>query len=215
MTRIPGRIFAAALVTFLAVIAVEDVLRGDLSATRHWISHLSIGTWGWVNIADLAFGGVTLLLLARRVRGHASGRWSARWVGLTGLGLVVAAVFISDAPPGTRYDDAVTWTGQVHDAGGALTFIGLFASCLATRRLVSARWGIVAAVTVATGWIAASAMAAIDYADPAMQLPAGLAERVAMLAGIGWLIGLAVGIDTVQQGGTTHELRGLPQNHQG
>ncbi|GEL20769.1 DUF998 domain-containing protein [Pseudonocardia asaccharolytica] len=99
---------------------------------------------------------------------------------------------MTHAPPGTRYDDAFTWHGQFRDAGGGLTFLGLFAACLATRTVFARRWGVVCAVVVAVAWIAASAMAVVAFSDASTSLPWGLAERVALFAGLGWLIALAL-----------------------
>ncbi|HEY9412790.1 MAG TPA: DUF998 domain-containing protein [Jiangellaceae bacterium] len=207
MTTIPGRFLAVALAVFIAVIALEDLLRTDLSATEHWISHLSLGDHGWVNIADLVFGGLTVLLLAPLVRRHSTSRWPSRWVAVAGVGLVIAGLFVSDAPPGTRYIEAVTWHGQVHDLGGGLAFLGLVVGAVTTRHLVSRGWGWVAGVTVATAWIVASVLAGIGYADDSANLPSGLAERIAMLAGIAWLAALAVRLDrtTVDNDRTTFE----------
>jgi hypothetical protein len=179
------------LVAFLLVILVQDLTRSDISATEHWISHLSLGERGWVNIANLLVGGSAVVLLGTVIGQHADSSWPARWTYVAGVGLLLAGVFVIDAPPGTQYDDDITWHGQIHEVAGALTFLGLMATCLTSRRLMSRRWGLACAAVVAIAFIAASIMAGFNYSDTAADLPAGLAERAAMFVGIGWLVVMA------------------------
>lgn len=189
---IPNRLIAGALAAFIVVVVAQDVLRDDLSAVKHQVSHLSLGPYGWVNILALTTAGLAVLALGWSVRQQTDRRWPVRWLTVVGVGLVIAGLFVSDAPPGTRYVDTVTWHGPLHDVGGGLTFIGLIATCLVTRCLVSARWGLIAALTVAVSWVAASAMTAVAYADPSAFQLSGIAERFALFTGIIWLIVLAL-----------------------
>jgi hypothetical protein len=215
MMTVPLRLAAALLAAFVAVVLAQDAMRSDVSAVEHWVSHLSLGPHGWVNIVALTLAGLAILALRRPVR-HQTGRpWPARWIAITGLGLVLAGVFVSDAPPGTRYPEVVTWHGILHDVGGGLTFLGLIATCLVTRRMLAPRWGIFAVVLVTVAWGAASVMAGIAFADGGPSLPSGIAERVALFTGIAWLIALAIHLDRHDPTGGKHELPGLPQHDQG
>ncbi|HET6562923.1 MAG TPA: DUF998 domain-containing protein [Marmoricola sp.] len=189
---VPPRLVAALLAAFVAVVLAQDALRSDVSEVEHWVSHLSLGPDGWVNIAALTLAGLATLALRRPVRDRSGRRWSGRWITVAGVGLVLAGVFVSDAPPGTRYDEAVTWHGVLHEVGGGLTFVGLIATCLVTRRMLSHRWGLLAAVVLAVAWVGASVMAGISYADGGPALPSGIAERVALFTGIAWLIALGL-----------------------
>ncbi|WP_173066310.1 DUF998 domain-containing protein [Phytohabitans houttuyneae] len=146
---------------------------------------------GGVNIAGLLLTGAAAAALVRPVRVATPSRWPAVMVAVAATGLVLAAAFVSDAPPGTRYAEEATWHGQLHDLGGGLTFLGLFGTCLATRRLATPPWGVVFAVIVALGFVTASAMAAASFAVNGPALPSGIAERVALLAGLAWLAFLA------------------------
>ena len=186
------RAAAGALAAFLTTILIEDALRDDLSPVEHWVSHLSLGPHGWINIVALTGAGLAVLALRGPVRDHPGRKWPTRWLTTTGIGLLIAAILVSDPPPGTQYVEVVTWHGQLHDLGGGLTFLGLFATCLITRTLLSARWGTLVAALIATAWIAASILAAVGYGDSTATMPSGLAERVALFAGVGWLIALAV-----------------------
>jgi hypothetical protein len=177
----------AAIGAFVVVVILEDILRTDVSATRHWVSHLSLGRWGWINIAALTLLGGATLTTAGAIRSASAGKWASRWVAVAGVGLIVAALFVSDAPPRTAYPEAVTWHGQIHDLGGGLTFVGLFAIAVTTRRLVHGPWGALSATLIGTAWLAASAMATVSFADGGPNLPGGIAERIALWVGLGWL----------------------------
>jgi Protein of unknown function (DUF998) len=186
MTTFHRNVVLAIMGAFVVVVTVEDILRDDVSATRHWVSHLSLGRWGWINIAALAVLGAAIISAAPAVRSVSTGRWAPRWVITTGVGLITAAVFVSDPPPGTVYAESVTWHGQLHDVGGGLTFVDLFATAVTTRRLVSGPWGALVAALIATAWVAASAMAAVSFTDDGPNLPGGVAERIALGTGLAW-----------------------------
>jgi hypothetical protein len=209
MTTLHRNLVLAIIATFVVIVSLEDIVRDDVSVTRHWISHLSLGAWGWINIGALAVLGATVVTTAPAV-GSGSGRWAARWVTTTGVGLTLAAFFVSDPPPGTAYPESTTWHGQLHDLGGGLTFVGLFATAVTTRRLVRPPWGALSAALIAAAWLAASAMAVISFTDDGPNLPGGLAERVAIGVGLVWLATVAT---TITQR-TTHELPGLPEHDQ-
>ena len=120
------RVLPAVLLAFAVTVAVQDALRDDVSAIRHWISHLSLGTSGWVNVLALVLTGVAITrfgLQLRSLSGARASRWASRWVMLTGAALTAAGIFVADPPPGTRYAETVTWHGTVHDVAGGIFFI--------------------------------------------------------------------------------------------
>ncbi|MET7394907.1 DUF998 domain-containing protein [Dactylosporangium sp. NPDC005572] len=196
------RLAGALLVAALAAIVTQDALREDLSPIRHWISHLSLGRWGLINCAALVAAGLGVLTVRTHLRRLDAGKWPVRWAAVAGAGLVIAGLFVTDAPPGTRYPEAFTWHGQVHDVGGTLTFLGLFATALATRRRPYPPGGLLVAIVVAVAWVAAGVMAGIAFSsEPPRAMPTGLAERVAFFAGLGWMIRLAF---TTPQPATDH-----------
>ena len=187
------RIATFVLSAFIGVVLVQDAYRDDVSPLEHWVSHLSLGDSGWVNITAPILTGLVTLTIVPAVR--AAGRWPARWVAVVGVGLLIVGGFVSDAPPGTAYPEEMTWHGQVHDIGGGLVFVGLIATCITTSRYVSRRGGLICALVVTVGWVTASVLAAIGYADDSLTLPSGLAERVALFTGIAWLAVLARHLD--------------------
>ncbi|MFC4999633.1 DUF998 domain-containing protein [Dactylosporangium cerinum] len=205
------RLAGALLVAALAAILTQDALREDLSPIRHFISHLSLGRWGLINCATLTAAGLGVFLLRAHLRRFDAGRWPGRWAAVTGGGLVIAGLFVTDAPPATSYPEALTWHGQLHDVGGALTFLGLFATAWVTRRLPYRPGGLLVAVIVAAAWVAASVLAGIAFTgEPPRALPAGLAERIAFFAGVGWLVRLAFTTPQPSTGGRAAPSRPVP-----
>jgi Protein of unknown function (DUF998) len=137
---------------------------------RHPISLLSLGSPGWVQIANFVVSGVLYLAGAIGMRdalrpGRGS-TWGPLLVGVTGVGLIVAGVFITDAgagfPPGALAGaPTMSWHGLLHEVGFALSFGGAIAACGVFARRYAALgrrgWAVAAvatdvAVLVIAGW---------------------------------------------------------------
>lgn len=78
--------------------------------------------------------------MGRAMRGGPGGTWGPLLVGLYGLGLIGAGVFVADPmngfPPGlpaNAYGN-VSWHGLLHFVFGGVGFIGLIAACFAFAR---------------------------------------------------------------------------------
>src|SRR5438270_8083592 len=129
--------------------------------TRHDLSLMANGDWGWVHIALLIGTGLltigAAIGLRRTLRGSSGGTWGPLLIGLYGLGLVGAGIFSADPafgfPPGTPADyHAVSWHGLLHLASGSIGFLGLIAACMVfARRFASLGKGGWAVYSGATG----------------------------------------------------------------
>jgi hypothetical protein len=131
---------------------------------------LSLGSPGWIQIANFVVSGILYVIGAVGLRaalrsGH--GRtWGPVLVGTLGVGLIIAGVFTADPgagfPPGAPAGAPVmSWHGVLHEVGFMLSFGGAIAACgvLARRYAVLGR----------RGWMVAA-----------------LAAPVAALALVGW-----------------------------
>lgn len=156
---------------FLAVGLIQAFTREGFDLSRHPLSLLSLGDLGWIQIANFVVTGVLYLACAvgmRRVlRPGRSGTWGPLLVGVLGVGLIVAGIFVADPsvgfPPGAPAGEPeqISWHGILHGVGAVLAFNGMVVGCLVFVRRFAAlkQWGWVgaciataASVLVLTWW---------------------------------------------------------------
>jgi hypothetical protein len=168
---VAGGVVAAPL--FVVLWAVQAVTRDGFRPTYHPMSLLSLGDWGWVQVANFIIVGLLFvgggIGLGRRLGPVPLARWIRTLIVLLGVGLVVSGLFATDAgagfPAGAPEGAPVmSWHGAVHEAGFVLTQVAfLGAACTLTVRFARKRriaWAIACAAAV----IAAILVAAIG--DP-------------------------------------------------
>jgi len=130
---------AAAGPLYVIVGLAQILTREGFDWTRHALSLMSNGAWGWVQVANFLLSG--LLVLAGAIglkRGLAIGRGRTAGpllVAIYGLGLIGAAFFSADPalgfPPGTPDGPpaVITTHGLLHFVSGGIGFLGLIAAC--------------------------------------------------------------------------------------
>lgn len=191
---------------FVLVVLIEGVTRPGYSPWRHAVSQLSLGAWGWVNIAALVACGVLVLGFARglgRVFHSGTGSvWGPRLVAIFGLSLIVAGIFADDPslgyPPGAPA--VYTLHGLVHAIDGLVIFGSLTAACLVLARRFAgdsdwkgwAPYSLFTGVLVAGFFIACSVVVALDQSGLLSPAPGGLLQRVSLFSGLGWITLLAL-----------------------
>src|SRR5262245_6303091 len=142
---------------FLVALALAFTRPGfDLS--RHYLSQLSTGDLGWIQMANFVVVGALYVLCAAamgRVLAPGLGTtWGPRLIGAFGAGLVAAGVFVADPangyPPGYP-EGAPTWHGLAHGVAAIGAGLVLTAAILlfAARFVVEQRmgWAIYSAVS--------------------------------------------------------------------
>jgi hypothetical membrane protein len=138
----------------------QAAARTGFDLTRHPLSALSNGSLGWLQITNFVVAGVLTAAgsagLRRVLRGRPGGTWVPRLVGISGLGLIAAGVFVMDpaggfpagAPAGMP--ETMSRHSYGHMAAGSITFLALIAACyvLARHFALSGRraWSIAGAV---------------------------------------------------------------------
>jgi Protein of unknown function (DUF998) len=155
---------------FVVASLAQAFTRTGFDLARHPISLLSLGSLGWVQIINFVVSGALFVAgavaLREALRPGPGSTWAPRLVALTGVGLVVAGVFTTDAgagfPPGAPAGaPAMSWHGVLHEVGFALSFVGAIAACgVFARRYTSLGrrgWAVAAvttvvAVLVIAGW---------------------------------------------------------------
>jgi hypothetical protein len=190
---------------FVAAFVVEGATRADYDPLRHPVSSLALDDRGWTQIANFMVAG--LLTLAFSVglrcafRPPEGSNWGPILIGVWAVGLLGAGLFVTDPvsgyPPGTPDRlSGYSWHGALHDLFSLPAFVALAAACFVFGRRFAARgergWAIYSA---ATGVIFVGAFvlssAGFGQAEGLVDL-AGLFQRVAVIAGFGWLTLLAV-----------------------
>jgi hypothetical protein len=155
---------------FVVASLVQAFTRTGFDLGRHPISLLSLGSLGWVQIANFVVSGVLYVAgavgLREALRPGRGSTWAPRLVAITGVGLIVAGVFTADAgagfPPGAPVGaPTMSWHGLLHEVGFVLSFGGAIAACGVFARRYSALgrrgWAVAAvttvvAVVVIVGW---------------------------------------------------------------
>ena len=173
---------------------------------RLWVSHLSLGSDGWINVVNLVLYGLLLCCFAiglrRTVRSGTGSRWGPRLIALYGIVLIAAGLFVPDPslgyPPGMQVG-APTWHGRLHDIAGPLAFASSTAACLVLARRFRAesggtdwlRYSVATGVTIAVSFVVCSVLVTLDFAGVFPNAPSGLFERIALFAGCLWVTLLA------------------------
>jgi hypothetical membrane protein len=192
-------------VAFVAVFLIVGALRPGYDSIRHFVSLLSIGEGGWVQVATFLLGGLSFIAfgigLARVWRSAGIARWVPRLVMLAGGALVACGVFTADPalgyPPGTPagIPTDISWHGGLHYLGAILVFVGLAAAMVIDARSgprstgrAWAAYSLVSAIVLLGGWIGGFLLVNPD----GIVETAGLLQRIAIVAGWQWLAATAV-----------------------
>jgi len=128
---------------FTTVWIVAGALTANYDPLRHHISLLSIGELGWMQVASFIISGLLVLGFAlglRRALRPSGSVWGPLLVGLVGIGLIGAGIFVVDPhtgyPPNTPLIPTErTTNGILHDLFGGLVLLGLPITCFVFTRL--------------------------------------------------------------------------------
>lgn len=188
---------AAAAVVFLVVLFVEGTRRPGYDPVYHTGSELELGERGWLQRASFLLMGGGVLAFAAGVHETLHTLLAAVLLGLFGLGLVVAGLFVPDAargyPPGSPSGSTAA-PSRAHRAhhliGGPVAFLALFAACVALAVRLDGVWRLYTALTAAAGLALTIATALAYRRDAAFT---GLVQRGLLVAYWAWII--ALGID--------------------
>src|SRR2546430_9883457 len=185
---------------YVIVGVIEMLTRPGFDPTRHDLSLMSNGDWGWIHFILLIL--TALLTIAgavgmrRALRGGGGGTWGPLLLGIYGLGLIGAGFFTADPalgfPPGTPANaQAVSWHGLLHFICGGIGFIGLIAACFVFARRFAAQ--------SQRGWVAYCVVTGVIYLVAFVGIAVGssaagvittvviLAFSVAVVIGWAWI----------------------------
>jgi hypothetical membrane protein len=119
---------------------VQGLTRPGFNLLRDDVSLLSNGSLGWIQVLTFVVTGSMVIAfalgVARAVRSGRGHTWAARLVGIYGLGLFLAGVFVADPmngfPPGTPdgRPAVISLHGMLHIIVGGIAFLALVAACV-------------------------------------------------------------------------------------
>ena len=131
-------------VFYLVVGLTQALTRDGYDLTRHDLSLLANGPYGWIQIANLILTGLMVIAAAvgvrRAMRPGPAASWGPGLLAGYGVGLVGAGVFVADPmngfPPGTPDGPpaTVSTAGLLHVVSGAVGFACLVAACFVLAR---------------------------------------------------------------------------------
>src|SRR5215510_7109028 len=202
-----GGVVAAPL--FFVVALAQAFTRPGFDLTRHFLSQLSAGEVGWIQMANFIVVGVLYVLCASAMsRVLAPGRgatWGPRLLGMFGVGLMAAGVFVADPangyPAGPPLAEA-SWHGIAHGVAALASGLALTAGMFvfAARFVAEKRMG----------WaIATAATAVIYFVLPWTNVAlSSLLLVIASVLGWGWVSVIAwrlsAQLSSALQSGTAH-----------
>ena len=116
---------------FVAVFLVVGVIKPHYNAVDRMVSEGSVGELGWIQICNFLTVGAALAIFAlglwRGFGDRLSGRIGSALVGVAGVGLIGAGVFVGD--PLVVGHPPVTTHGALHVALSLVTFTSLMVAC--------------------------------------------------------------------------------------
>lgn len=188
----------AGAILFVAVFMIEGAVRPGYDPFGMYVSELSVGPRGWVQIANFMVFGLLFLVFARGLatRFRADGIKSAgpMLLRIVAISYFFSGPFVTD--PGFVLVGQKSWHGVIHGVFGATVFLLMPISCFVFVRAFgrTAEWRSLRAWTLAAGLVVAGAVLLLTFAT---KLPVpqdslapwlGLIQRAAIIPFMAWLV---------------------------
>jgi hypothetical protein len=189
---------------FVATFTLEGWLRPGYQPLATYVSALSLGPRGGIQIANFIIFGVLLFIFTRGVAAEFSSGKAAR-NGLILLTIVALCYFFSGPfvmdPTGTSLSQ-VTIHGTIHGILGAIAFMLMPISCFVYLRIFNQvpNWRSLRVWTLALGSISAAALVLLTIASKFPQMQSifadwlGLIQRALIVPFMLWILLFALGL---------------------
>ncbi|MDF9749468.1 DUF998 domain-containing protein [Arthrobacter sp. ES3-54] len=184
-------------VLFVSVFTVSGWLYPDYSPTRMFVSELSLGPYGWVQILNFVLTGALLLAFGLGLAAHfsigAAFRAGPALIQGIGVSLMASGPFTTDA---SAVFQQASIHGVVHGIFGALVFTFAPISCFVFYRRFrrEADWRSLAAWTLASGVVLTVGVVLLKISQqPGSGLFEwkGLVQRVILFTFMAWIFAVA------------------------
>ena len=190
-------------IVFVGTFTAEGWMRPDYDATTMFVSALSLGSRGWVQIVNFLVVGTAFLAFARGVAAQfPTGRASRAGpiaFAIVGLGLLGSGPFVMDTA-GTQFPE-MSLHGRVHQLLGALVFsVGPASAFVLFRRFriepswrAFAPWTLAAGLAMTAGVLLLKAATLPPPASPNDLTPVvGVIQRVVIVTLMSWVASVGV-----------------------
>ena len=181
-TRFLLRCGIVAGLVYITLGVVQVLFRQGFDVRRHALSLLSNGDNGWIQISNFLVSGVLVIAGAvgarRLLRGGKAGTWGPILLGLYGIGLIGAGIFVADPgrgfPPGAPEVTTMTRNGLMHFVFGGIGFYALITVCFVFARRYAAQGR--------SGWVMYSTFTGAAFLCAFAAIASGSTSVLAMLA---------------------------------
>jgi hypothetical protein len=193
-----GRLVSCGLLAgpvFVTAFLIQGALKGSgYDVLRHPVSSLALGDHGWVQTANFIVAGLLTIAFAVGLW-RSSIRTGAVLIGVWGVGLVGAGLFVTDPvsgfPVGTPAAIDYTTIGALHDGFSLPAFLALAAAQVVLSRGQGWKW-LTYSLLSATAFLVCFLLASSGFGQTASLVDvAGLFQRLAVTIGWAWIFMLA------------------------
>jgi len=183
---------------FTLSFTVNGLLRPGYDPARRYISELSIGPQGWIQMVSFMLLGISILLFALGLRAcFPTGRASRAGPVLF---MIIAVCYFLSGPfvtdPMAMFDNQQTLHGTVHGILGAIVFSLSAAACFVLWRRFRAdeRWKPLSAFSLAAGLVMVSLIVLMKIGQlqtGALHDWAGVVQRCCLITSYAWIAAIS------------------------
>lgn len=187
---------------FVAIFTLEGWLRPGYKPLEMYVSALSLGQRGWIQIVNFVVFGVLLLVFTRGVAAEFSHGYASRrgliLLTIIAIGYLLSGPFVMD-PMGTPQNQ-MSIHGTLHGIFGAIVFLLMPISCFvyvrrfrADPKWQSFQWWTLGLGTLsATGAILLTVATKLPATQPVFHNWLGLIQRTAIVPFMIWIFSFAL-----------------------
>jgi hypothetical protein len=189
---------------FVLVFTIEGFLRPGYSTLKDFISALSLGSRGWIQIANFIIFGILLLLftlgVATEFKSGKASRWGVILLFVLGICFLLSGPFIEDVT-GTPFSGSSVH-GIIHGIFGGIVFVVMPITCFVFLRRFREDpnwrwfkvWTLVLGIIISFGVFMMIVSIKIPTTAVYFANWNGLIQRIALVPWMIWLFVFAVGM---------------------
>ncbi len=178
---------------FIFIFILDGATRPAYNPFHQWVSHLSLGSRGWLGTFNLLVTGILLLGfvsgVAQKLKKVKNKKWVLIWISLAGIGLVFAGLFAQD--PGLGYPPGVPASvGSTHDiihkTAAFILFIALTVFPFTVKNYFGSGWklySVLSGIGVIVSFVMTNILVSLEFANVYKDAPSGLFERIYLIIG--------------------------------